>query len=360
LPDPFPYIKVSGSAHGCGVKYGKAAKKQIRYNVDYYINLWGRICDMTEREVLKKASSTAEPIKKYDAGIYEEIEGIAEGSGSKLEEILALNTRYELLFSQVKLAPDGCTALAALPDATTVGHTLLAQNWDYRPGIKDGCVTLEVKQEGKPSILLHAEAGTVGHKGVNSHGLGIVVNALVSDKDSFTPNTPLLVQCRKALNSRGLNEAMFGVLNAKRSVSSNLILAQAGGVAVDLEMSPLDTSIMVPENGYIAHTNHFIGPRSLSARDTFVSQIPNTIYRLSRTNAALKRWDGRISVDGIKEMLRDHFGKPYSVCTHPDTAVAPDMQGETIASVIMDLDERSLHITRGPPCLSEYEKYTLE
>ncbi len=172
------------------MKYGKAAKKQIRYNVDYYINLWGRICDMTEREVLKKASSTAEPIKKYDAGIYEEIEGIAEGSGSKLEEILALNTRYELLFSQVKLAPDGCTALAALPDATTVGHTLLAQNWDYRPGIKDGCVTLEVKQEGKPSILLHAEAGTVGHKGVNSHGLGIVVNALVSDKDSFTPPHP--------------------------------------------------------------------------------------------------------------------------------------------------------------------------
>jgi isopenicillin-N N-acyltransferase-like protein len=359
LLDPFPFIKVSGSAHECGVKYGKAAKKQIRYNVDYYIGLWGRICGMTEKEALKKASSTAEPIRKYDAGIYEEIEGIAEGSDSKLEEILALNTRYELLFSQVKLAPGECTALAALPDATTVGHTLLAQNWDYRPGIKDGCVTLEVKQEGKPSILLHAEAGTVGHKGVNSHGLGIVVNALVSDKDSFTPYPPLLVQCRKALNSKGLNEAMFSVLNAKRSVSSNLILAQAGGVAVDLEMSPLDTSIMVPENGYIAHTNHFIGPRSLSVQDTFVSQIPNTVYRLSRTNATLRRWDSRISVDGIKEILRDHFGKPYSVCTHPDPNVVPDMQGETIASVIMDLDERSLHITRGPPCLSEYEKYTL-
>lgn len=98
--------------------------------MDYYIGLWGRICGITEREALKKASSTAEPIKKYDAGIYEEIEGIAEGSGSKLEEILALNTRYELLFSQVKFAPDGCTALAALPDATTTGNTLLAKNWD--------------------------------------------------------------------------------------------------------------------------------------------------------------------------------------------------------------------------------------
>jgi isopenicillin-N N-acyltransferase-like protein len=117
-------------------------------------------------------------------------------------------------------------------------------------------------------------------------------------------------------------------------------------------MSPLDASIMVPENGYIAHTNHFIGPRSLSIRDTFVSQIPNTVYRLSRTNATLKRWDSRISVDGIKEILR-------RARTHPDPAVTPDMQGETVASVIMDLDERSLYLTRGPPCLSEYEKYIL-
>jgi len=58
-------------------------------------------------------------------------------------------------------------------------------------------------------------------------------------------------------------------------------------------------------------------------------------------------------------MLRDHFGKPYSVCTHVDPAIIEDMQAETVASVIMDLDERSLHITKGPPCLSEYEKYTL-
>jgi isopenicillin-N N-acyltransferase-like protein len=315
---------------------------------------------MAERKALKKVYSTADPIKKYDAGIFEEMEGIAEGSGTKLEEILALNTRYELLFSQVKLTPDGCTALAALPDATTVGHTLLAQNWDFRPGIKDGCVILKIKQEGKPTILLHAEAGTVGNKGVNSHGLGVVLNALLSDKDSFAPHPPLLVQCRKALNSRGLNEAMYEVLNTKRSVSSNLILAQAGGAAVNLEMSLLNTSIIVPENGFIAHTNHFIGPRSISVKDAFVTQIPNTVYRLSRTNASLKRWENRISVDGIKEMLRDHFGKPYSVCTHPDPAIVPDMQGETVASVIMDLEERSFNITRGPPCLSEYEKYTLK
>ena len=359
MTDPFPYIKVSGSAYECGLKHGTAAKKQIHHNIDYYLGIWSRICGMTRNDALKKASTTADPIKKYDSGIFEEIEGIAEGSSSKLDEILALNTRYELLFSQVKLVPDGCTALAVLPDATMGGHTLLAQNWDYRPGVKEGCVTLEIRQEGKPAVLLHAEAGTVGHKGLNSNGIGLTLNALVSDKDRFEPCPPILVQCRKVLNSKGLNEAMQAVLLAKRSVSSNVIIAQAGGVAVDLEMNPLDTSIMVPENGHIAHTNHFIGPRSLVVKDTFVPQIPNTVYRLSRTNTKLRSWESRVSVDGIKEMLRDHFGNPYSVCTHVDPAIVEDMQAETVASVIMDLDERSLHITKGPPCLSEYEKYTL-
>ena len=29
MPDPFPYIKVSGSAHECGVKYGKALRSRF-------------------------------------------------------------------------------------------------------------------------------------------------------------------------------------------------------------------------------------------------------------------------------------------------------------------------------------------
>jgi len=90
-----------------------------------------------------------------------------------------------------------------------------------------------------------------------------------------------------------------------------------------------------------------------------VKQVPNSVYRLSRTNEALSRWDRRVNVEGIKEMLRDHFGKPHSVCCHTKPDIVPDMQSETVASVIMDLDERSFHITRGPPCESEYERYTL-
>jgi isopenicillin-N N-acyltransferase-like protein len=344
LPDPFPYIKVSGSPRECGVTYGKAAKNLIHHNIEYYIGIWSRICGMNEKEALSKASMTPTP-SGMDS--LTKRSRIAEGSGSKLEEILAINTRYELTFSQVKLPPAECTALAVLPDGTNLGHTLLAQNLDYRPGVKEGCVTLEIRAEGKPAVLLHTEAGAVGHKGVNQHGIGITLNALVSDADHFEPHPPILAQCRKVLNSKNMNEAMGAILLTKRSCSSNVIIAQAGGVAVSLETNPLDTSIIVPENGHIAHTNHFIGTRALAVKDTFVKQVPNSVYRLSRTNQALRRWDGRVSIEGIKEMLRDHFGNPHSVCCHTKPDFIPDMQSETVASVIMDLDERSFHITKG-------------
>ena len=79
MTDPFPYIKVSGSAHECGLKHGKAAKKQIHHNIDYYLGIWSRICGMTRNDALKKASTTADPIKKYDSGIFEEKGGHREG-----------------------------------------------------------------------------------------------------------------------------------------------------------------------------------------------------------------------------------------------------------------------------------------
>jgi isopenicillin-N N-acyltransferase like protein len=111
---------------------------------------------------------------------------------------------------------------------------------------------------------------------------------------------------------------------------------------------------MVPEDDHIAHTNHFIGPRNESIKDAFVIQVPNSVYRLSRTNASLPRWQHRIDVEGIAEILRDHCGKPRSVCCHTKPDLVPDMQSETLACVIMDLDEKTFQITGGSPSLSEY------
>jgi len=354
LESPFPIVTVEGDPYACGEQHGVQAKRLIRHNIDYYLGLWRRCLGLSRSQVLAKAAEFVEPIRAFDADLLEEMRGVADGVGVSLEEVIAVNSRYELVWSQ--MSRGGCTALAALPEATASGHTLLAQNWDYKVGVRDHCILLEVKQEGKPSVVMHTEAGIIGHKGLNSEGIGLTVNAMVSDRDRFEPSVPFWLLCRRALNSRSLAEAMNVVLSTGRSVSSNLILAQAGGAAVDLESTPLDVSIITPEKGILVHTNHFVGQRSLSVKDEFVKTFSHSIYRYSRAKASLERMSGSLSTESFKEVLRDHFGRPYSICAHEDPNVEEDYRGETLASIIFDLETRNIFITKGPPCKGPYHR----
>jgi len=356
LESPFPVVTVEGDPYSCGEQHGSKAKDLVRRNIGYYLGLWRRHLGPSRGQVLERAEEFVEPIRAFDADLLEEMRGLADGAGASLEEVIAINSRYELVWSQMGSARGGCTAMAALPKATATGHTLLAQNWDYKVGVRDSCIVLEVLQEGKPAVVMHTEAGIIGHKGINSEGLGLVVNAMVSDRDRFEPGVPFWVLCRRALNSRGLAEAMSVVLSTGKAVSSNVILAQAGGAAVDLESTPLDVSIITPERGVLVHTNHFVGPRSLSVRDEFVKTFSHSIYRYARAQSYLERRSGGLTSDSIAEVLRDHFGWPYSICAHEDPDVEEDYRGETLASVIFDLEDRGILITRGPPCRGPYQE----
>jgi len=305
-------------------------------------------------QAIEKASQFVGPIRDFDADLLSELRGVADGADVSLEEVMALNSRYEVVWSQMPPRKKGCTALAALPKATESGHTLIAQNWDYLVGVRDSCIMLEVQAEDKPAVVMHTEAGIIGQKGINSKGIGLVVNALVSDVDRFEPCIPFWILCRRALNSQSLREALSVILSTEKTVSSNVMLAQAGGAAVDIESTPLDTSIIQPEHGLLVHTNHFIGLRSLPVKDKFVRTSSDSIYRHSIARDYLQERAGSLSRESIKEILRDHFGKPHSICAHEDLTVDEGYRGETLASVIFDLETREILVTKGPPCLGKY------
>lgn len=74
------------------------------------------------RQNAQKFDQTAK--EKWSA-YHEEMQGIADGSGTELLDIVALNVRTEINFG---LFSDGCTALAW----KTEKHAWLAQNWDVR------------------------------------------------------------------------------------------------------------------------------------------------------------------------------------------------------------------------------------
>lgn len=61
---------------------------------------------------------------------YEEMQGIADGSGRDLLDIVALNVRTEINFG---LFSDGCTSVAW----HTEKRAWLAQNWDVRDRLSE-------------------------------------------------------------------------------------------------------------------------------------------------------------------------------------------------------------------------------
>jgi len=60
-----------------------------------------------------------------------------------------------------------------------------------------------------------------------------------------------------------------------------------------------------------------------------------------------------------EDMLRDHDGKPESVCRHENPSFPMDERYRTVVSVVMDLYTGQLSTTLGSPCETEYQTLRL-
>jgi isopenicillin-N N-acyltransferase-like protein len=355
----FPVVKVEGTAYERGELLGRQAKEMIKGNLSYYMNIWNTM-HITPERVVSEANRFLPIIEKYDKDILEEMKGVAQGADLSLEEIVALNSRWELVY--INLMAAECTAISLDQTATSTGHTIIAQNWDYMPAVRNNCVLLIEKQEPEsPNLAIHTEAGILGHKGINSEGLGLVVNGLASDRDKFEPKVPFLVMVRKVLNQRTITAALSAISKAERSVSGNIMLAQAGGLVLDVECTPNEFGVIYDADGVLAHANTFCDPSITSKYgDKIKALYPDSIVRMRRADKLMRRFKEEGNYyDAFTKTLRDHFGEPNSVCRHEDPSTPSNLRSETLSSIVMDLDDRTIYITNGPPCSNPYEKLEL-
>ncbi|HUV33439.1 MAG TPA: C45 family peptidase [Candidatus Desulfaltia sp.] len=355
MESPYPMVSVEGSAYECGLQHGEAAREQVRANVGYYLGYWQRNLRLDKEDAERRGSELADTVKRFNPALLDEVRGVADGSEVTVETVLALNGRYELAWANPAQLMGGCTSIGAVPTATRFGDTLLAQNWDYRLGVRDTCIVLEVKRDGAPAVVMHTEAGIIGHKGMNSAGLGLALNAMVSDRDRLGDSAPFFLVCREMLGRDNLSEAMKVFLNTDRTVSYNVMLG-CEGVVLDLEAHPGGTDILLPEAGVLAHTNHFMGPRAVTVHDEYLKADPSAVHRYMVAREGLIRGAGGHSPESFMEVLRSHVGYPGSVCFHQDPRKEPDQREETLTSVVMDLEDRALWLTKGPPCGGSYTR----
>lgn len=360
---PVAKLTIKGKPYERGYQHGSQAREMVHSGVAFYSQMWERNIGRSRGDLLDLAAKFEPMVGNYDAEILAEMEGVAAGAGLSLAEVMVVNARYELMLSA--LFSDGaageCTALAAAPEATTDGHTLIGQNWDWVSEARSRSLLLEIQQRGRPDILTHVEAGFMGHKGLNSAGLGMCANAMSSTSDRFEPAVPAWVLARAVLNCSTLNEVVDAMERARRIASINFMVASRTGEIAAVEVSPVDVRVVHPTKGRLAHGNVFadLSPER-GLQDRLASLYPQFCQRAERACSLMAA--GEISLARLQTMLSDHGNRPESICRHPEDQPAdapPAIILDTVVSVLMDLSEGVLYITGGPPCQNSYVEHRL-
>jgi isopenicillin-N N-acyltransferase-like protein len=360
----YPRIRVRGTSREIGRQYGEQARERVRRSIDAYRQVFSDIAGLEWPQVTEDAMRFVRPIDHFNNRYLEEMRGIADGAEVPFEDILAINVRSEVMFSaRARMAKESsrpigeCSSFAVLPSPSG-GHTLLGQNWDWLLHTFDTVVVLEVEQESGPNFVTVVEAGLLAKTGMNSSGLGVTTNALVTDEDRGVPGIPYHVLLRALQDCENLSDALAVLQSATRSSSANYLLAHVDGLVVDVEAAPGDFGqlfLTFPVGQVLIHTNHFSSPR-FTGRDLSVWAMPDSPFRLDRLQKSVEAPGFAPSIDAFRSLLSDHANYPSGICCHPDKRMATYDQGATVASVLMDLDSRKLWLADGPPCTTPYRE----
>lgn len=360
----FPLIELAGKPYERGLAHGKAVPDRIRGSIALYRGELERR-DLKPADIHRLAREFAPHVGAYEAAYLEEMQGIADGAGVALEDIVLVNCRTEMMFGAQQALDrhsktDGCTAAIVLPEASEDGLLIHAHNWDWREQCVDTGVVLRIRRDDGPDILTFVEAGGLARLGLNAAGVSLSGNYLACDRDFKNGGrTPLGLVRRKLLESVNLAAALRTAWGHKRVCSTNVMLAAAQGEAINLEMAPEEIFAVHPRDGILVHANHWVSPAAQAKlRDTGIEITVCTLYRQRRTEDALRRKGRRLCVADLKEALADEYGKPDSVLRPPK----PGIYGATTCTVcttIMLPAKGEMWVARKPWVERNFVKYSL-
>ncbi len=359
LASCLPVLRLEGEPFQQGLAHGRQVAEYVHHNWKLYLRRFLAEAGLTEAEVLRRAALWHERILCEHPDYAATMAGIAAGSGLTEHAVVALNVRFELLYSafaeQGQSAPE-CTAAVLLPERTQAGRTLLIENWDWFPDIS--LVWLHEARNGV-ELLAVTEAGVAGGKiGINSAGLGMAVTGLVSQLDRWDgEGVPFHVRCHRILGATDLG-TVARVVEDDAAPCSSSFLVTVDDKALCLERAPSSTAYLRPNNGVLVHANHFTADDELSVLQPLGDERLSTFHRHSRLSALLRprtTWDA----SALQGPLRDHDGYPDAVCRHPVPEMPPDRRYATALSVVLEPQEGRLTYTSGPPCRGSFRELRL-
>ena len=338
---PVPHIILTGDATARGLTHGRARRRDI----EQAIRIYAEVFALPEDEVQRAAAHFVEVTRAFAPELVTEMDAIADGAGVPRHWIHALNARSELV-ARTQLHANECTAVFLAE------HGLLGQTWDWLETLEPLIAVLDIQYDDGHRVLTLSEPGIVAKIGLSSAGLGVCLNFLRSPEP--VDGVPVHVLLRALLDLRD-PQGMDGLLErAGAGRSAHVLVGSATGEGVGLEFTGRTCHRLAPENGFIAHTNHFL-------REDFDAgpNAPNSHARLEQARVLAGRSNRDWSA--LHAILAD--------CTDPEDPISVayrEMPGwdfgrmGTVCALAMDLRSGIMEVRRGPDPTTAWQLFDLQ
>ena len=355
---PFVHIQARGSYRELGRAIGEGARDPICASVAFFRENFSAMTHgrLTFDEAERQALGYADMARRWTPQYLEELEGVAEGAGLTVSQLLVPNCGEEFTADDTGVpaprapAPgsprsgDHCTALAIVAG----GRHVVGHNMDWYVVDAPNNVLFDLTVPDGTRLMGIAGAPYLLMLGMSSHGIASLSNSVHSNDNRV--GVPNAFVRRSTLEAQTLESARQRGLLAARARGTNHFFADTRGRLWDVETSATASAFVDHTSaGLMAHTNHYVAP-TMALFESAAYEESSVRLATSERMLADGLAGGEDPVQLMARVLRSHDPSPaQAICGHPDAGEPLAEQGMTVGSMIGDLDERRIYVCAGPP-----------
>jgi isopenicillin-N N-acyltransferase like protein len=339
---------IAGKPRERGRRYADKFKDNIRAFLEQEITRKFVQGATTRDTLLGYAGQCSKAVKAYAPAVMDELEGMAEGSGLSLEEVVLITLHEEVGKRGVLPKVEHCTALAAGPPDTRDGNAYVGQNWDWMESVYGWSSMLLWKRPEGPSLLAYSYPGLWVGAGLNSAGLALCwtwgdARGIKGPRVGI-PSYALIAQM---LYQETLKDALEEARRATHAGWFTFVLGDAKGQLANVEGTP-EKLVVETTTGHLARAD--FGTRGITG--TPEGKPVKLHPQCRRMCDLLEGSRGKLDRPTLQGFFGDHDS---AICKHPG-----HKGGFTVDSMLFNCTRREAYVSRGPGCSGRWKTFSFE
>ena len=322
---------ISGEPVERGRQYGERFAAGIREFLDreIYTAFVGK--PAMKDDLLRYADACGKVIQSECPIIASELEGMAKGSGLRVEEHVLLTLHEELYHRGVLPPVSHCTAVAVGKPETQGNATFVGQTWDWMPSVAGMSSMLQWQRKEGPSLLAYAFPGLWVGAGMNANGLALCWTSADLGKPRQTPRIglPSYVILAHLLYQESLEAVREAALRNKHAGWFTFVMADSSGNLLNVEGSPNGIELEASAGRLIR-----IGFGTRAMTQTAKDQPVQRHSRCVTMDRLLEESKGKTDLQSLQQSFAD---PTRGICVGKNT----------IDMMVFDTTRRTAHLSRG-------------